>query len=235
MRRAPNILLLMADQLAAPALPIYGHKGVKAPHLSRLAERSVVFDSAYCNFPICAPSRFSMLSGRLPHAIEAYDNAAEFPASIPTMAHHLAALGYRTILCGKMHFIGPDQLHGFEERLTTDIYPSDFSWTPDFLKGPEDRPTGLSMRPILEAGPCVRSLQIDFDEEVEYRGVQRLYDLAREPHDRPFFLTVSFTHPHPPFVTGEEHWSRYRDADIDMPEVAPIALEDLDEHSRWLH
>ena len=235
MQKAPNVVFVMADQLAAPALPFYGHRVVRAPNLTRLAEESVVFDSAYCNFPICAPSRFSLLSGRLPHAIDAYDNAAEFPASVPTIAHYLTHLGYRTILCGKMHFIGPDQLHGYEERLTTDIYPSDFSWTPDFLRGPEYRPTGVSMRPILEAGPCARSLQIDYDDEVEYRAVQKLFDLARSAEDRPFFLTVSFTHPHPPFVTGEAHWNRYRHDEIDMPSVAPIALADLDEHSRWLH
>ena len=231
----PNILLLMADQLAAPALPGYGNRVVKAPHLSHLAERSVVFDNAYCNFPICAPSRFSMLSGRLPHSIGAYDNASEFPASIPTIAHYLTHVGYRTVLCGKMHFVGPDHLHGYEERLTTDIYPSDFSWTPDFLRGPEYRPTGVSMRPVIEAGACMRSLQIDYDDEVEYRAVQRLYDLARTPEDRPFFLTVSFTHPHPPFVTSHEHWDRYRHDEIDTPRVAPIPLERLDEHSRWLY
>lgn len=232
---APNILLIMADQLAAPVLPAYGHRVVKAPHLSRLAERSVVFDSAYCNFPICAPSRFSMMSGRLPHSIEAYDNASEFPASVPTMAHYLTGLGYRTILCGKMHFIGPDQLHGYEERLTTDIYPSDFSWTPDFIKGPKFRPTGVSMRPVVEAGPCVRSLQIDYDDEVEFRGLQRLFDLARAPQDRPFFLTISFTHPHPPFVSPQKHWDRYRHEDIDMPGVSAIPPDQLDEHSRWLY
>ncbi|MCX5839760.1 MAG: sulfatase-like hydrolase/transferase [Deltaproteobacteria bacterium] len=150
--------------MAAPALPTYGHRLVQAPHITRLAERSVVFDSAYYNFPICAPSRFSMLSGRLPHAIEAYDNASEFPASIPTMAHYLRDAGYRTILCGKMHFIGPDQLHGCEERLTTDIYPADFAWTPDWTQGPAHRPTGISMRPVVEAGPCIRSMQVDYDD-----------------------------------------------------------------------
>ena len=168
----PNILLIMADQLAVPTLPFHGHPLVKTPHLSKLAENGVVFDSAYCNFPICAPSRFSMLSGRLPHAIAAYDNASEFPAAMPTMAHYLRHAGYRTILCGKMHFIGPDQLHGYDERLTTDIYPADFAWTPDWLKGPAYRPTGVSMRPVLEAGPCVRSMQIDYDDEVEYKGAQ---------------------------------------------------------------
>ena len=235
MSKRPNILFLMADQLAAQALPCYGHPVVKAPHLSRLAERSVVFESAYCNFPICAPSRASMLAGLLPHSIGAYDNASEFPAEIPTVAHYLTAQGYRTILCGKMHFIGPDQLHGFEERLTTDIYPSDFAWTPDFLRGPAYRPTGVSMRPVIEAGACVRSLQIDYDDEVEYHGIRKLYDLARAPDDQPFFLTLSFTHPHPPFVTGREHWDRYRHDEIDMPTVAPIPYEKLDPHSQWLH
>ena len=234
-RKAPNILFVMVDQLAAPALPAYGHPVVKAPHISRLAQQSVVFDSAYCNFPICAPSRFSLLSGRLPHSIDAWDNASEFPASIPTMAHYLRHAGYRTILCGKMHFIGPDQTHGFEERLVTDIYPADFAWTPDWTQGPEHRPTGVSMRPVIEAGPCIRSMQIDYDDEVEYKAVQRLYDLARAPEQQPFFLTVSFTHPHPPFAASQRHWDLYRDEEIDDPRVPEIAYQELDEHSRWLY
>ena len=56
------------------------------------------------------------------------------PRDIPTYAHHLRRAGYQTCLSGKMHFVGPDQLHGFEERLTTDIYPADFGWTPDYRK-----------------------------------------------------------------------------------------------------
>ena len=51
---------------------------------------------------------------------------------IPTFAHYARLQGYRTCLAGKLHAIGPDQLHGFEERLTTDIYPADFGWTPDW-------------------------------------------------------------------------------------------------------
>jgi choline-sulfatase len=128
----PNILFIMADQITAPALPFYGHPHVKTPHLSKLASNSVVFENAYCNSPLCAPSRFSMMSGQLPSHIGAYDNAAYYSAEIPTLAHYLRDLGYQTCLAGKMHFVGPDQLHGFEERLTTDIYPSDFGWTPDW-------------------------------------------------------------------------------------------------------
>ena len=110
---------------------------------SRLAAEGVVFENAYTTSPLCSPARATVMNGLLPSRTGVYDNAAEFPSSIPTMAHYLRHAGYRTILCGKMHFIGPDQLHGYEERLTTDIYPSDFAWTPDWTRGPEHRPTGV--------------------------------------------------------------------------------------------
>jgi choline-sulfatase len=136
----PNFLILMADQLTARALPAYGNRIAKTPHIDALADGGVVFESFYCNSPLCAPSRFSMLSGRQISAIGAYDNAAEFPAQVPTFAHYLRRAGYRTVLSGKMHFCGSDQLHGFEERLTTDIYPADFGWTPDWTRF-EERPS----------------------------------------------------------------------------------------------
>jgi len=231
---APNILLIMADQMAAAPLPLYGGSA-RTPWLERLAQEGVVFDHAYCNSPICAPSRFSMLSGRLPTAIGAFDNASEFTASTPTLAHYLCAAGYRTILAGKMHFIGPDQLHGYEERLVTDIYPADFSWTPNWRAGPTDKPSGISMRNVTQAGLCVRSLQMDYDDEVEFWANQKLYDLAREPEQKPFFMTVSFSHPHPPFTIDAAHWDLYRHDDIDMPAVPPIPFEQRDIHSQWLH
>jgi choline-sulfatase len=130
----------MADQLTARALPAYGNTIAKTPHIDSLAAAGVVFDSFYCNSPLCAPSRFSFLSGRQVSAIGAYDNAAEFPAQVPTFAHYLRRAGYQTVLSGKMHFCGADQLHGFEQRLTTDIYPADFGWTPDWTRF-EHRPS----------------------------------------------------------------------------------------------
>ena len=123
MRKRPNVVIVMADQLAPQFTTTYGHPLVRTPHLDSLAAKGTRFDSAYCNSPLCAPSRFSFMAGQLVTRIAAYDNAAEFPATIPTFAHYLRQVGYRTCLSGKMHFVGPDQLHGFEERLTTDIYP----------------------------------------------------------------------------------------------------------------
>ena len=77
----PNILFIMAAQMAAPILPMYDPTSVvHMPHLSRLAQEGVVFESAYCPSPLCAPSRFSLVSGQLPSRIEGYDNAADFAA-----------------------------------------------------------------------------------------------------------------------------------------------------------
>jgi choline-sulfatase len=235
MTSRPNIILIMADQLNPSFLPMYGNRIAKTPHLQALADQGTVFRNAYCNYPICAPSRYSMLSGRMPHAISAYDNASEFPASIPTVNHYLRELGYHTSLSGKMHFVGPDQLHGYEDRLVTDIYPADFAWVPDWTQGPRNAPTGISMRAVIEAGPCERSLQIDYDDETEYFAQQKLFDLARNDRAQPFFLTVSFSHPHSPYTAQQEHWDRYSHEEIDAPRVGPLPLEQLDQHSEWLY
>jgi choline-sulfatase len=233
--RRPNLLLLMADQLTVAALANYGNAVVKAPNLTALGERGVTFDNAYCNFPICAPSRYSMLTGRLPHSIDAFDNASEMPACQPTLMHYLQRLGYQTTLSGKMHFVGPDQLHGYRERLNTDIYPADFAWVPDWKAGPRNAPTGISMRAVAEAGWCERSLQLDYDEETVFHAKQKLYDFARFQRDTPFFLTVSMSHPHSPYTASKEHWDRYDHDEIDMPRTGPIPFDKLDAHSRWLY
>lgn len=231
----PNILLIQADQLAANALGPYGNQTVKAPNIDRLAAEGVVFENCYCNLPMCAPSRASMHAGKLPFSIGMYDNASEFHADIPTFAHYLRSLDYRVELSGKMHFVGADQMHGYEKRHTTEIYPANFAWTVDWSKGREYRPTNLTMAPIIEAGPCVRSLQMDYDDEVAYHGKQALYDLARKGDDRPFMLTVSFTSPHSPFVIGQEYWDLYNHDDIELPAVAPLELDEMDHLSRNLH
>lgn len=73
--------------MAASAWSMYGNPACITPNLDRLANNGVVFDKAYCNYPLCAPSRFSMASGLMPSKIGAFDNGAEFPAGIPTYAH----------------------------------------------------------------------------------------------------------------------------------------------------
>jgi choline-sulfatase len=225
----------MFDQMSAQSLPCYGHGVVQAPELQGLAERGVVFERAYCNAPLCSPSRFAMMTGRLASRIGAYDNAAELPSSLPTIAHHLRALDYRTCLSGKMDFTGADQLHGYEERLTTDLSPADFGWTPDW-----DHPEQLQgwfhdLASVVDAGAYDRSLAMDYDETACDQAVRWLYETAQGPDQRPFFLTVSLMHPHDPYLARREFWERYDDAAIDMPAVPYIPPAVRDPHSRRLH
>lgn len=230
-----NVLVLMADQLAAQWLPAYGFDAVHAPRIDELASGSVVFDSAYCPFPLCAPSRGAMLSGRYASRIGVYDNAAELPATVPTVVHHLRGAGYQTLLSGKMHFVGPDQLHGFERRLTTDIYPAGADWVPDWTRPLADPlPWYHTMESILTPARCVASMQTDYDDEVCFQAVRAVRDLARYGDGEPFLLVTSFTNPHDPWEIPARYWDRYDPADIELPRVGAITDEQLDPHSRRL-
>ncbi len=234
-RTPPNILLVMFDQMAALSLPCYGHPVVRAPHLGAVAAAGVVFERAYCNAPLCSPSRHAMMTGRLASRVGVYDNAAELPAAAPTFLHYLRAAGYRTCLSGKMDFSGADQLHGYEERLTTDLSPSDFGWTPNW-----DDPERLydwfhSLRGVVEAGPCDHSMAMEYDEEATHQAVRWLYAAARETDGRPFLLTVSYMHPHDPYLAPRAFWDRYEGDAIDLPEPGWTAPEKRTPAERRLH
>ena len=232
---APNIVLIMADQLSPLFMGTYGHPLVKTPAIDALAEQGVTFDSAYTNSPLCAPARFSFMAGQLITRIAAYDNAAEFPSAIPTFAHYLRMMGYHTSLCGKMHFVGPDQLHGFNQRLTTDIYPADFAWTPDW-EMPDERIDAFyhNMSSVQEAGVAATTNQIDYDEEVGWSARRKIFDYARFPDQHPFCMVVSFIHPHDPYIALREYWDLYDHDAVDMPAVPALAFDDQDAHSRRL-
>src|SRR5262249_23358319 len=160
----PDILIVVADQLTTAAMPFHGNEVTRAPAMAALAEDGVVFENAYTASPLCTPARAALMTGMLPSRTGCYDNASGFSSEIPTFAHHLRNEGYRTVLAGKMHFCGPDQLHGFEERLTTDIYPADYDWTPDWES--DERPHWYHhMSSVTEAGTCVRTNQLDYDAE----------------------------------------------------------------------
>ena len=234
MSHQPNILLVMADQLAAQALSLYGNGVCKTPNLERLAAQGAVFTNNYSNNPLCVPSRASMLTGRLSPDIGVYDNANEIASSLPTMAHFMRAHGYQTFLCGKMHFIGPDQLHGFEERLTTDVYPADFQWIADWSAGPAFVPSGTALNGVVEAGPCIRTMQEDYDDDVAFQASRKIYDLARSDKKKPFFGVVSFTSPHTPFNVSQRYWDLYDHNDIDLPAVSEIPFAALDYFSKAL-
>jgi len=218
----------MVDQLNGTLFPDGPADFLHTPNLRQLAARSARFVNCYTASPLCAPARASFMSGQLPSRTRVYDNAAEFASDIPTYAHHLRRAGYQTALSGKMHFVGPDQLHGFEERLTTDIYPSDFGWTPDYRK-PGERIDWWyhNLGSVTGAGVAEITNQLEYDDDVAHQACQKLYDLARGQDPRPWCLTVSFTHPHDPFVARRRYWDLYEGiAELDPPESIPYAEQD---------
>lgn len=235
----PNILVIMVDQLNGKLFPDGPADFLHTPHLKALAQRSARFANNYTASPLCAPGRASFMSGMLPSRTGVYDNAAEFASSIPTFAHHLRMAGYQTCLSGKMHFVGPDQLHGFEERLTTDVYPADFGWTPDYRK-PGERIDWWyhNLGSVTGAGVAETTNQLEYDDEVAHYAVQKLYQLSRTSQDearRPWCLTVSFTHPHDPYVARRKYWDLYEDCERLEPEVGFVPYDRQDPHSQRLY
>ena len=232
----PNIVIIQADQMAAQALGAYGDAAARTPHMDALAAEGAVFDRAYCTTPLCAPSRASMMTGRMPSDIDTFDNGDDFAASLPTFAHHLRAAGYHTALIGRMHFIGPDQHHGFEQRLTTDVYPADMDMVPDWRRELGDRMQWYhDADAVYSAGVSQATVQQDFDDEVSFKSLRHLHDRVRanqaQGEDIPFLMVTSFIHPHDPYEPPQEHWDRFADVDIPAPAHPEVPDPAQDPHS----
>jgi choline-sulfatase len=231
----PNIVLVMADQMAFDVIGALGHPAVKTPNIDRLVNSGVTFDNAYCNSPICAPSRASFVAGKFISNIGVYDNGSELSADTPTFLHHLRRAGYETVLSGKMHFVGPDQLHGFEQRLTKDIHTAAFDLTPDWTKGVYHN-HGTGVQRLKQPGKMEINNNLDYDEKVLHRTLEqiRTFKRRKEEEQRPFFLCSSFFHPHDPFHITEKYWNMYEDTDIPMPEISGEDLQDMHPFNQWI-
>lgn len=206
----PNILLIMADQVVPFLTSPYGDPVARTPNMQRLADEGVRFDAAYTPAPLCAPARASLVTGRDASGIGCFDNASVLPADVPTVGHYLTNAGFETVISGKMHFIGPDQLHGFRRRLTTDVLPAGLDWVP--VVDEHGRfPAGGHARHYADPDPGVRTWTqfMDFDEETQHRALQYLRERGRTGASQPFGLVVSFHHPHDPFHVRQEYWDRY--------------------------
>jgi choline-sulfatase len=142
------------------------------------------------------------------------------PADEPTVAHYLTNAGYETVLSGKMHFVGPDQLHGFKRRLTTDVFPATMDWVPTmdeegrFVRGGHAR---SYVPPNVGVAPWTKFLS--YDEETHFRALEFIRERGRLGGDDPFFLVVSYHHPHDPFKVTQELWDLYDGAEIELPAV----------------
>ena len=211
-RPQPNILYIHSDQHSPFVTGCYGDELVRTPHIDRLAADGAVFDSVYCCSPICVPSRMAMLTGRHPHQNQVWTNRHVLDSGIPTVAHSLGAAGYRPVLVGRMHARGPDQLHGYAERMLGDHVANHLGGSAQdmgVLTGTE-----TPVRKTLQsAGPGKLAYQL-LDEyrtaaAVDYLNQQGIRRRGGETCI-PFCLHVGFMLPHPPYVARRNTFEFYR-------------------------
>ncbi|MBC8231504.1 sulfatase-like hydrolase/transferase [bacterium] len=216
----PNILLIMSDEHAPMFSGPYGHPLVQTPNMDRLAANGVTFTNAYCNSPLCVPSRMSFMTGRYVHHIGAWDNASPLAPDAVTWAHLLRSVGYDVVLSGKQHFCGQDQLHGFRTQLARDLHAERLHGLIDWSKGtpPAARPWGG----LQNAGPGTTE-EIEVDDMVETKALEYLRNPARK--DQPWALNVSFIAPHFPLIVPRRFFDLYPTDKVDLPNIPPAHLE----------
>lgn len=200
-----NILLIVADELQTAALSAYGGR-VDTPAIDRLARHGIAFDRAYCNAPVCTPSRYSMLAGRYPWSMRAYHNQSPTPASFPSIAAMLSGRGYETVAIGKMHFKGAEQMWGYESRPYGDF--GGLSHQPD----PLSTAPGLSF--VAAAGPADIAEPDMHDVIVGDLGCAYLREVAG-----PFFLHLSFNFPHYPLRPPRRLFDKYYPDRANLPRL----------------
>jgi choline-sulfatase len=168
----------MADQLTPLLMGTYGHPVVRTPNLDSLAENGVRFDAAYSPCPLCAPARAALMTGTYISHNKVWDNAAPLASDIPTIAHYLSNAGYDTVASGKLHYVGADQLHGFQRRLTTDVYPSGYNWLPTDKRAREsrvlDRRSHANGYKLPRVGVSPWTMYMAYDEETQFRALDYL-------------------------------------------------------------
>ena len=219
----PNVLLIMSDQHHPRRMGCAGDPLIRTPAMDRLAAGGVRCSSAYCNFPLCGPSRMSFMTSQYASGIDCLFNSSQLASGIPTFAHGFAAAGYETVLAGRMHFVGPDQRHGFEKRIIGDVSPTAYGYAGyktepvlgELLPSANNNAVGLET-----SGPGLTGYQA-FDEAVCDRTVQWLQARdAAASENRPFLLVAGFMTPHAPFVAPPEDfaWYHERMTSSDLPE-----------------
>jgi iduronate 2-sulfatase len=227
--RRPNVLLICVDDLK-PNLGCYGDKIAKSPHLDALAKRSVLFERAYCNQAVCAPSRNSLLTGLRPTTLGIYDLGTNFRKSRPdavTLPQCFMRNGWRTEALGKIFHVG----HGNHEDPASWSVPH---WKTEVIAYalPESRSNaGLTREEALFAGRSAQGLPKGAayeaadvaddaypDGALAEEAIRRLKS-ASEKADEPFFLAVGFVKPHLPFCAPKKYWDLY---DRDAFELAEV-------------
>jgi uncharacterized sulfatase len=222
-----NVLLIMSDDLCAD-LGCYGHPLVKSPNIDKLAARGVRFENAYCQYPLCNPSRASLLTGRSPIATKVLGNGPKFRDFIPdtvTLPQLFKNAGIYTARVGKMYHYGvPGDIGtpGLDDPISwnetvnprgvdKDVEDDIFTTAPPSITG--------SIR--LGAHVSWLSVPDERGEHTDGIGAAAAIKLLEAHKDKPFFLGVGFYRPHTPYVAPKSYFDLYPLEKIKLPETPP--------------
>jgi choline-sulfatase len=229
--RPTNLLFICSDEHSPRALGCYGDRQVRTPNLDALAARGTRFAHAYCQTPICVPSRASFATGRYAHQIDSWDNATPYVGGeADSWGRRLTEQGHRVTTIGKLHYRRADDPSGFpDQRLPMhvldgvgDLY--------GLLRG--DMPVrAASRKQVLEAGPG-EAEYTRYDRATAEEAARFLREEARG-HDRPWALMVSFTYPHFPLKVPARYVDMYPPESVPLPRRGRPA--EWTRHPAYLH
>lgn len=207
-----NLLLIMVDEMDGRKMRCAGWEGIHTPNLDALAERGTIFENAYCDSPLCVPSRASFVTGRHVHDIHCWDNASPFEECHETFGHRLEQQGVPVTTFGKMHFVEPFEDHGF--RRTFEAAAQEIGDVCAGFRNPMCRRRNARER-LERAGP--KDISGNVDEQVYERSVEFLR--SPEAQDGPWMLWSSFRNPHFPHFAPEEYYDLYPEDEVELPPV----------------
>ena len=225
-----NVLLLCIDDLK-PVLGCYGDEQVKTPYLDRLASRSMLFEQAYCNLAVCAPSRISLFTGTQPSTLGIYNLSTPFRVAVPdavSLAGYFLAHGWRTESVGKVMHDKFDH----EDPVSWSVphwYPPGglaeyvYATAENRLRqsqAREDAAAGLKER--RRRGAAVERADVAdtaySDGLIAEETIRRLR-AARGHSQQPFFIAAGFIKPHLPFCAPEKYWQLYEREAFVIPKM----------------
>ncbi|MCZ6793113.1 MAG: sulfatase [Planctomycetota bacterium] len=228
----PNVLFIAVDDLNND-LGCYGHSLVQSPHIDRLARRGVVFERAYCQYPVCNPSRSSFLTGLYPHQTGVLSNAGDFRKKLPdvvTLPQLFRKNGYFVARVGKLYH------YGVPTQIGTNGKDDPASW--EEVVNPrgrdkDDEDLIQSIAPHRNFGGTLSWLAADGadDEQTDALGAQALVEFLEKHHPersgKPFFLAMGFYRPHTPFVAPKKYFALYPRGKIELAEDPPDDRDDI--------
>lgn len=203
----PDILVFFSDQHNATITGFAGDKTVRTPNLDMLALKGTVFDSAYTSCPLCVPARMSMLTGQLPSKTGIFTNEGAMAEDQATFIHSIAAEGYETVLCGRMHFLGEDQRHGFTKRIMGDMTP--LIWG----RGGAKRQDLGPFKGTLNDDNCTKVIGGGNSPVLEYDRavIKAALEYLKEDNEKPQLIVVGTYAPHFSYVAPSDLYLYYKE------------------------